>query len=170
MKRVLMLIAPAVFRDEEYAYPKAVLESRGAEVVTASRAAGVCMGKLGMTAHADIALRDADPADYDAVAFVGGAGAQTYFDDPAAHALARAMRASGRIIGAICIAPSVLAHAGLLRGVRATAFPSQREDLTAHGAIWCEGPVEIDGPVVTANGPEAARAFGNVLGDLLGLP
>ena len=31
MARVLMVIAPTVFRDEEYAQPKAVLEARGAQ-------------------------------------------------------------------------------------------------------------------------------------------
>ena len=40
MERVVMVIAPAVFRDEEYAEPKTVLESRGADVVTASTRPG----------------------------------------------------------------------------------------------------------------------------------
>lgn len=170
MARVLMVIAPAVFRDEEYAHPKAVLEARGAEVVTASRSAGACQGKLGMAAEATVALADADAVDYDAVIFVGGGGAETYFDDPVAHALARATLDAGRVLGAICIAPSILARAGLLRGVRATAFPSQRDDLIAHGAHWSDGPVEVAGPIVTANGPDAAREFGYQIGDLLGLP
>lgn len=170
MARVLMVIAPAVFRDEEYAHPKAVLEARGAEVITASRAVGPCQGKLGMTAEATVALADAEASGYDAVVFVGGGGAETYFDDPSAHRLARATLEAGRVLGAICIAPSILARAGLLHGVRATAFASQKDDLIAHGARWSEGPVEVDGPIVTANGPDAARDFGYQIGDLLGLP
>ena len=53
MPDVVMVIAPTVFRDEEYALPKSVLESRGAHVVTASVAPGECIGKLGMRAVAD---------------------------------------------------------------------------------------------------------------------
>lgn len=167
--RALMVIAPEIFRDEEYAVPKQVLESRGVTVVTASTRAGSCRGKLGMTAEADIALGDADAEEYAAVIFVGGGGADVYFDDPVAHALARSALEKRRVLGAICIAPSVLAHAGLLAGVRATSFPSQREDLVAHKAVWSDGPVEVAGPIITANGPEAARDFGLALVDALGV-
>lgn len=170
MARVLMVIAPTVFRDEEYTHPKAVLEARGAEVVTASRTPGVCQGKLGMTAKATLAIADADATDYDAVVFVGGGGAEVFFDDPDAHRLARRTLESDRVLGAICIAPSILARAGLLHGVRATAFASQHDDLVAHGAIWTGEPVEVAGAIVTANGPDAARSFGMEIADTLGLP
>lgn len=170
MAHVLMVIAPEVFRDEEYDHPKGVLESRGATVTTASTRAGICHGKLGMAAEATLAVADADTADYDAVVFVGGGGARVFFDDPAAHSLAREAHALGRVVAAICIAPSVLARAGLLRDVRATAFPSQRDDLVAHGAVWSDGPVQIDGRIVTANGPDAARDFGIAIADALRLP
>lgn len=169
MPRVLMVIAPETFRDEEYAHPREVLFGRGAEVVIASVRPGTCLGKLGMTAEAAIGIADADPADYQAVVFVGGGGAQVFFDDPAAHRLARSALESGAVVAAICIAPSTLARAGMLAGVRATAFPSQREDLIAHGALWAEGPVETDGRIVTANGPDAAYAFGTAIADALGV-
>jgi protease I len=167
---VVMVIAPKVFRDEEYALPKGVLESRGAHVVTASTAPGECIGKLGMHAHAEISVAEAATRDWGAVIFVGGAGASVFFDDASAHGLARRAAAGPGILSAICIAPSTLAHAGLLGGVRATAFPSQEQDLKAHGAIWTGKLVTTDGRIVTANGPEAAAEFGDTIGDLLGLP
>ncbi len=122
-----------------------------------------------MMARADIAVVDADPAMYDAVVFVGGPGASVYFDDVDAQALAQRASQKGKVVGAICIAPSVLAHAGLLDGREATAFPSQRDDLIAHGARFTGAPVEIDLPFVTANGPEAARDFGSAIADAIGL-
>jgi protease I len=165
-----MVIAPAVFRDEEYEHPKEVLEARGAMVVTASRSAGTCTGKLGAMAEATLPLADADAAEYDAVVFVGGSGAETYFDDPIAQELARDAHALGRVVAAICIAPSILARAGLLDSVRATAFGSQEDDLRRHGARWTGSPIEIDGRIITANGPAAARDFGVAIADALGLP
>lgn len=170
MARVLMVIAPAMFRDEEYEHPKAVLESLGASVETASVSAGRCHGRFGTEAQATLSVASADAADYDAVAFVGGPGAEVFFDDPAAHALARAAHDARRVVAAICIAPSILARAGILDGVRATAFPSRREDLLAHGALWTGVPVEVDGSVITASGPDAARDFGRAIADALGLP
>jgi len=170
MKSALLVIAQQVFRDEEYAEPKAVLEARGARVTTASVSAGPAVGKLGMHAIADISVIDALEQDWDAIAFVGGAGASVFFDDDSAHELARQASERGAVVSAICIGPSTLAHAGLLQGVRATAFPSQEDDLRAHGAVWTGEPVTVDGRVITANGPEAATAFGHAVADALELP
>lgn len=170
MKRVLMVIAPEMFRDEEYAHPKEVLQRRSAEVVTASRTAGTCHGKLGMTAEATVALASVRPEEYDAIVFVGGGGAEVYFDDPVAHALARSAFEQGKIVAAICIAPSILAHAGLLEGVHVTAFESQKDDLARHRAVYTGHPVEVEGHIITANGPAAAYEFGEAIADALGLP
>jgi protease I len=166
---VVMVIAPEVFRDEEYAEPVRILEQHGARVTTASAAPGKCIGKLGLVAHADLSLAEAMHRSWDAVVFVGGSGAQRFFDDTEAHTLARQAARAGAVVGAICIAPSVLAHAGLLAGVTATAFPSQKGDLLRHGATWTEGPVAVDGRIITANGPEAATEFGMQLAEALGL-
>ncbi|MCX8007539.1 MAG: DJ-1/PfpI family protein [Coriobacteriia bacterium] len=169
MPRVLMVVAPQQFRDEEYEHPREVLLRRGAVVVTASTVAGECLGRFGAVAHAEVALADVDPSDYDAVVFVGGAGSAVFFDDERAHTLAHAVADAGGVVAAICIAPSTLARAGLLRDRRATAFPTQKDDLIAHGAEWSDGPVEIDGRIITGNGPDAAREFGTAIADALGI-
>lgn len=169
MPKVLMVIAPDQFRDEEYEHPREVLEGLGAEVVTGSVAPGPCRGRFGLLVQADVALMDAKGADYDAVVFVGGAGANIYFDDPDAHRVAREAAEAGRLLGAICIAPTILAHAGLLDGKRVTSFPSQEAELRKFAGEYTAGPVEVDGRVLTACGPEAAREFGLALAGELGL-
>lgn len=169
MSSVVMVIAPTVFRDEEYAEPKAVLEGRGAEVTTASVAPGECVGRFGLKATATISVADAAEMPWDAVVFIGGGGARVFFDDAAAHSLARAQAASGRVLAAICIAPSTMAHAGLLDGVRATGFPDIEEDLRAHGAVWTGEAVTVDGQIITGSGPEAATAFGQAIAEALGI-
>lgn len=169
MPNVVMVIAQDVFRDEEYAEPRKVLEQLGARVTTASIAPGKCTGKLGMCAEAEMSLAEAAQATWNAALFVGGGGATVFFDDPNAHLLAHRTYDRGAIVGAICIAPSVLAHAGLLDGIAATAFPSQQDDLVAHGALWSDEPVVTQGRIVTANGPDAASSFGLAVADLLGL-
>jgi protease I len=167
MGSVLMVIAPDQFRDEEYVHPREELEAKGIRVVTASVAPGPCRGKLGMIAKADLAVCEAEPDEYDAVVFVGGPGAAVYFDDADAHALVSRMADSGRVVAAICIAPSILARAGLLDDVPATCFPTQQEDLEEHGARYTGLPVEVAAGVITANGPEAAREFGRTVADAI---
>jgi protease I len=169
MTTALLVIAPSVFRDEEYAQPKTVLESRGVKVVTASTVPGEAIGKLGMHATAGLSVADAAEKPWDAVVFVGGAGASVFFDDQDAHALAKHQLDRGDVLAAICIAPSTLARAGLLKGVRATAFPDREDDLKAHGALWTGERVTVDGRIITGNGPEAATSFGEAVADALGV-
>ena len=121
MPDILMVIAPETFRDEEYAVPRQIFEQHGARVVTASSKVGPITGKLGMVAIAGLQLASADASDYGAIVFVGGAGAQVYFDDPIAHALAHSAFNANKVLAAICIAPSILARAGLLAGRREQA-------------------------------------------------
>jgi protease I len=166
---VVFVIAPTVFRDEEYAEPKAVLEAHGAHTTTASSEPTECIGRFGLLAEATISVADAATRDWDAVVFVGGGGSAVFFDDPAAHTLARNQAENNRVLAAICIAPSTLARAGLLEGVHATAFPDREEDLRAHGALWTGEPVTVDGLIITGNGPEAATAFGEAIAAALGI-
>lgn len=163
MKRVAMLIAQNEFRDEEYLEPYRILVDAGFDVTTVSRTAGECTGKLGAVVTADLALTESTQRSWDAVVFVGGGGAAGYFDDTDAHALAKVTHGDGGLIAAICIAPSILAHAGLLEGVTATAYHSRKDDLIAHGAVWSDDPVVASGRIITANGPAAAPGFGEAI-------
>ena len=61
-------------------------------------------------------------------------------------------------IGAICAAPSILGHKGLLQGREAIAFPGFEEQLA--GATISKHSVVQDGNFITAQGAGAAVAFG----------
>lgn len=162
-KRVLMVIAPKNFRDEELLEPLAVLKGAGAEVVVSSSSIEPARGMLGRTVKPDILLSDVDTSGYHGVVFVGGTGASRYFEDPWVHELAQKASREGKVLGAICIAPSILANAGLLKGKRATSFASEKENLKKRGAVYTGEAVEVDGKVVTGIGPAAARQFGEEL-------
>ena len=65
---------------------------------------------------------------------------------------------SGKWITAICAAPSILGHAGLLNGKTAICFPGFEDDLT--GAQISKQAVCQDGKIITAKGPGVAIDFG----------
>lgn len=65
------------------------------------------------------------------------------------------------IIGAICAAPSILGHKGLLNGKNATCFTGFEKDLI--GANVVDTPAIRDGDIVTAYGAGAAFEFGFLL-------
>ena len=166
-KKVLMVIAKKKFRDEEYREPRMVLEAAGAVITVASSSLNTAEGMLGLKVNPDVLIGDVKEGDYDGIVFVGGGGASEYFDSPVAHKLARNFFEHGKLTSAICIAPATLANAGVLKGKRATAFPSSEKALNAHGAIAIKDDVVTDGKIVTAVGPSAAKKFGEKLVDVL---
>ncbi|MCK4626526.1 MAG: DJ-1/PfpI family protein [Phycisphaerae bacterium] len=158
-KKILMVIAPKQFRDEELFVPREYFLVRGATVTVASSATGEIRGMLGRTFTPEAKIADVSAADFDAVIFVGGAGAEAYFDDPVAHKLARDADGGGKVLGAICIAPAILAKAGVLKGRSATAFASVRQTLVAGEARVMDSSCVREGMIVTADGPAAAEEF-----------
>lgn len=64
----------------------------------------------------------------------------------------------GKLVTAICAAPSILGHMNILNGRNATCFPGYEEDL--YGANVTGGKVEQDGNVITAKGLGAAIDLG----------
>ncbi|MFH1256055.1 MAG: DJ-1/PfpI family protein [Candidatus Diapherotrites archaeon] len=167
MAKVLFVIAPKDFRDEELFHTKEELEKAGHTSTIASLRKGACSGRMGGSAEATLAVDEAKASDFDAVVFVGGGGAAVYFENHAAFNLAKNFKNQEKIVSAICIAPSILANAGVLKGKKATCFPSEKDNLRVKGANYTGTPVEVDGRIITANGPEAARAFGKKIAEAL---
>ena len=66
--------------------------------------------------------------------------------------------ADGKLLCAICAAPSVLGHKGFLQNKEATAFPGFEADL--HGAVLSDKYVVRDSNVITARGAGVALDFG----------
>ena len=163
MKKILMVIASSQFRDEEYQKPRAALEKGGVKVTVASSSLNEATGMLGLKVTPDVLLKDVEVEEYDGVVFVGGMGATEYWDNPAAHALARLAHASGKLTSAICLGPMTLANAGLLKGKRATIWKDAVADFKAKGVVYTGKPVERDGKLITGSGPEAAEEFGKAL-------
>lgn len=167
-KSILMIIAHQDFRDEEYEEPRQIFEANGATITVASFSLEIAKGSLGAQVKPDLLLKDMAVGDYDAIVFVGGPGAQEYWDDPAAHAIAQDAVAQGKVLAAICIAPTTLAKAGVLKGKKATVFSSEAEELKESGANYTGASVERDGLIITANGPQAAVEFAEEISKALG--
>jgi len=164
--RILMVIAPAQFRDEELLEPQKIFADAGAEVVVASRQLGEARGMLGARSKPDILIKDARPGDYDAIVVVGGMGSPEHlWDDADLHKLIKDMDQSGKVVSGICLSGAVLARAGVLKEKQATVWPMP-ESLAALDqgkARYVKQPVVYDGRIITANGPEAAREFAQTI-------
>ncbi len=159
-QKVLMVIAHQNFRDEELTVPQKMFLKNGLTVVIASSSSTLATGVFGTKVKPDITLKEVRVDDYAAVVFVGGVGAQEYFDNSIAHTIALQTAKQGKILAAICIAPAILAKAGVLKNRTATIWPSMADAITAGGGRYIKKDVYSDGNIVTACGPEAADKFG----------
>ena len=162
-KKVLFIIAGSNFRDEELLEPRNLLTECGADITIVSSRTGTVRGMLGASVTVEMTLRQVKADQFDAVIFVGGSGASEYFENPTAHRLAQDAASAGKLVAAICIAPSTLANAGLLKGRKATCYSSQAQHLKQQGANYTSQPVVEDGNIITADGPTSAGAFGQAI-------
>jgi protease I len=163
MKKAVMIIAEKQFKEEELFITKEILENAGIEVLVASNTLNLALGVEGKTFQPQLLVKDINVSDFDAVIFVGGGGATQYWKDPVAHKIAQDASDSSKVIGAICVAPVILAKAGILKGKRATVWSSDSGQLLVAGAKYSGANVEKDGKIITAAGPFASREFGEEL-------
>jgi protease I len=169
MRKVLFIIAQQGYQDRELEGTRQGLVDAGFSVVLASTEAGECSGKFGGRELADVALRDVNVQDYDRIAFIGGPGAAALADDHEALRIANDAVRADVPLGAICIAPVILAKARVLTGRKATVWNLDGEQgavLEKAGATYTGDLVTVDGKIVTGNGPEAAVEFGKTLAAL----
>ncbi|HAR62542.1 MAG: DJ-1 family protein [Candidatus Margulisiibacteriota bacterium] len=163
-----MVIAHNGFRDEEYFIPLDFLSSKNIEIITISSAESPAIGKSGGKADVDLLLADVKVEELDALLFIGGPGAREYVNDSCAHTLAGEIVAQKKILGAICMAPLILAHAGVLAGINATVFINYAQNLIDKGANYTGRAVETDGLIITANNVEASLDFAKTVFEKLG--
>jgi protease I len=164
--RVLIAIAPEKFRDDELAGPVAALTAAGIGFDIASTRRGSCTGMLGAKAIATLSFEEVDPKPYDGLVIIGGSGSQAHlWDDDMLQVLVKYFQNSGKVVAAICLAPVVLARAGILKGKKATysESPVAFREMKGGGAVLVNQPVVTDTRIITANGPSASKPFADAI-------
>jgi len=137
-----------------------LLRRAGIEVITAGLDAQPVRASRGVTLIPDMSLDAALQLEFDMIVLPGGLpGADHLRDDPRVIDLLKKMAAADRYTAAICAAPGVLAHAGLLDGKRATSFPGALDIDAVPGIEYQEASVVKDDKVITSRGPGTAMDF-----------
>ncbi len=154
------------FEEIEAIAPLDILRRAELEVITVGVTGKTVRGAHGITVAADIEAKDATLEHLDMVVLPGGMPGTLnlekseivqYFIDFCAH--------NDKWLAAICAAPSILGHAGLLNGRRYTCFPGY--ETQGQEGIYTAAPVEQDGKLVTAAGAGVALEFGFKLVEVL---
>jgi 4-methyl-5(b-hydroxyethyl)-thiazole monophosphate biosynthesis len=146
------------FEEMEAITPIDLLRRAGIEVTTVGVGSSTPTGAHGITVMADLADEVFLPGrDTEAIVLPGGQPGAANLER--SETVKRAVRLASEkdiTVAAICAAPGILARAGLLRGRRATVFPSDAQEL---GESYTGEPVVCDGPFLTAKSAGCAVDF-----------
>ncbi len=118
----------------------------------------VVTGSHKIAFQTDVSKADADFASYDGIVLPGGMPGTTHLmEDDTVNRVIKEFAGSGKLVAAICAAPSVLGNAGLLEGKNATCYPGVEAKLT--GANFVTDSVVKDGNIITSRGLGTAIDF-----------
>lgn len=162
-KKAVIIVSATQYADAELADIQGVLKEAGIITVVASSKIGTLNGAFGGIATSEIAFDKLKVEDFNAVVFIGGYGAADYFNNQAVFGIAREASARNKVIAAISDATTILANAGVLRGIRATCLPQQQDQMKKVGAKYTGSPVERDGLIITANDSSVAVQFARAI-------
>lgn len=169
--KILFVIAFNGFQHTEYEIPKNIIEDAGFTVVTASDKLGAATAHDGSIVLVDLSCDKVSAHRYAGIIFIGGPGALDHLDNNTSYKIIQEALHQNIPVGAICIAPRILAHAGVLHSKQATGWnedgqlaPLYKEH---HVKNMAPQSVVTDDNIVTATGPQAAQEFGECFVNLL---
>jgi len=115
-------------------------------------------GARNISVNTDILIEDIKE-EADMLVLPGGMpGTMNLGVDVAVTGALKQMNRDGKIVAAICAAPSVLGKCGILEGKKATCYPGFEDKLT--GAEIVNKAVVTDGNVITSRGLGTSMEFG----------
>lgn len=150
------------FEEAEALVPLDILRRAGLNVQTVGIGGSTVTGSHGISVVCDIAEEKVKKEDIEAIILPGGMPGTINLENSACvqDCLSICVE-KDLIVGAICAAPSILGHRGMLNGKKATCFTGFEKELM--GAIISTDKVVCDGKIVTAVGAGAAFEFGFLL-------
>ena len=158
MKKVSIFLAPG-FEEVEALTPIDLLRRAGAQVTVISIGEEkAVMGSHQITVTADAVFEEIDFSDQDLFILPGGQpGTNNLKACVKLRNLLEAANKKGKLLAAICAAPTVFGDMGLLKGKKATCYPGCEEGLV--GAECLADRIVVDGNLTTSRGVGTAIPF-----------
>lgn len=157
--KVAVLIANGS-EEIETITPVDVMRRAGISCETVSVSGKTVICSRGVSVVADKVIEEVSLDDYDGIVIPGGMPGATNIAgcEKAVEGVKKAIK-QGKLIASICASPAVvLASNGLIENRKATCYPA-KDFIDKLGESYTGNSVEVDGNLITANGPESAMEF-----------
>ncbi len=107
---------------------------------------------------AEEVFEDIDFSEYNAVVLPGGMPGTIHLQEhEGVNRIVKEFAENGKLVAAICAAPSVLGKAGVLEGKTATIYPGCEAGI--EGVTWTGENCVVEGNIITGKGPGVAMHF-----------
>ncbi|MBR2901922.1 MAG: DJ-1/PfpI family protein [Clostridia bacterium] len=168
MKRVIIFVADG-FEEIEAISVIDILRRANIKVdICSVTGKNILVGAHNISVASDVTKDVVRCDDYDACVLPGGMpGAKTLSNDEFVRSFFVEMNRQGKLCCAICAAPMALYKYGLLKGKKCVSYPGFLENYS--DVILMDGPVQVDGNIITATGPAAAAEFAFCILETMGL-
>lgn len=159
---MVYIILGTGFEEIEAVSPCDILRRGGVDVKFAGIGGTLIRGSNGITVQADCTVEELDQEQMDMIVLPGGLGGvhSILGSETAINAVKYAYE-NGKLVAAICAAPTVLAKLHITDGKHAVVYPGMEADMGS--AIMEDANVVKDGNVLTGRAPGAAIDFGYLL-------
>lgn len=146
------------FEELEALAPVDVLRRANIEVKTVGVTGKRVSGSHGIAVNCDITISEATFDNLDGIILPGGMpGTLNLEADEHVNKFINYAWENGKFIGAICAAPMILGHKGILRGKNAVCYTGFEKELD--GAHILDRPAVRDGNIITGWGAGGAIDF-----------
>lgn len=158
MRPVLVLVVQQDFAYDEYQAVITELKNRQQPVVVGAPDTTWAQALNDSMIKPDVRLSDVQMSDYRGLVLIGGIGSVLFWNDSLVRDKVREFARGQAPIGAIGLAPIILARNDLLTGHTATVYRDAKavKMLAEHGARFRDRDVVVSGRFVTASSADAA--------------
>lgn len=164
---VLIVLASKDFRDEEYTITERVLNEKNIITLTCSTTTDSIKGMFGTVVKPILLLDSIQEFSFDGIIIIGGNGAKDLWENKKLISLVKEFNNNKKLIGAICLAPMILANAGLLKNKQSTIHDSAVIEFRKKKVLYTDSNVQVTENIITANGPASSNLFAQTFARLL---
>ena len=159
---MVYIILGTGFEEIEAVAPCDILRRGGVQVQYAGIGGRLIRGGNGITVQADCTVEEMDLENMEMIVLPGGMGGvhSILASEAAMHAVGTAWE-QGKLVAAICAAPTILAKLHITDGKHAVVYPGMEAEMGS--AIMEDTNAVRDGSVLTGRAPGAALDFGYLL-------
>jgi len=155
-----MIFVENLYQELELWYPLLRLKEEGMETkLIGTGSSDLYTGRNGFPAKPEMTASSISTRDFDGMIIPGGFAPDYLRRYPAVIHLVKEAFQQGKLIGALCHAPSVLISADIIRGKRITGNHAIRDDIMNAGGEFVDVQTVVDGNILTAQGPNDLPVF-----------